>query len=359
MNEYELINQIISLLDYIIDNNETISDKDFESSIRTIYDILNSFFKVASNEEELNFLGSMIDNGDINFINFYRKCQTALIKSLFSQKEALIKARQVDDAKINYLINQVKDNKSKHDFSDRYIELDNIVKAFNKRYQEKSEHFKGKGVIYSTITGNYDSIKEPLFDGELEYILLTDRPHEGYKGKWQIKVVDNPKDLPPDRFARYLKMHPFELFPDYDWSVYLDGKQLVTGDFNEFVSLFGKNSGMICFPHFDTNTLEEQANAISIFGKANLEELKKQIKHYKDLGYKEKGYLIETACLVRDHHDEALKKVMDDWWKELNSFNHNRDQMSFDYACWKNGYEYDLCNQIVYANPWCIGTVTH
>ena len=37
--------------------------------------------------------------------------------------------------------------------------------------------------------------------------------------------------------------------------------------------LFGKKCGMICFPHYDTNTLKAQAHAIASNGKASMEDL--------------------------------------------------------------------------------------
>ena len=31
---------------------------------------------------------------------------------------------------------------------------------------------------------------------------------------------------------------------------------------------------------------------------------------------------------------------------------HKRDQISFDYVCIKNGYEFDICDIPLYINPW-------
>ena len=360
MNKQELVKQFITLLDYLIDNYNAISDEDFESIVLNLTAILDSNYKDEYSSEEIMLIHKMLDEGCFEILTFYKAAHNALIKSLAHKEEVLAKENMVSTEKIQLLTEEIKKKNGDIElYRYRFIHLYNIREIYNKKYQEEEARFKGKGILYSAITGGYDEIIEPEYVGDLEYILLTDKAPKGYKGKWQIREIPNPDNLPANRFARYLKMHPYEFFPDYDWSVYIDGKQKIVGDFREYVRLFGKKSGMICFPHYDTNTLKAQADAIISNKKAPEQELIRQLENYKKRGYKDKGYMAETACIVRDHHDEKLKKVMDDWWKEIISYNHNRDQMSFDYVCWKNDYDYDLCNHLVYNNPWCIGEHVH
>ena len=61
--------------------------------------------------------------------------------------------------------------------------------------------------------------------------------------------------------------------------------------------------------------------------------------------------MVDTACLVRANRDPILRKVMEDWWKEVRDRTF-RDQLSFGYICWKNKYEFDLCELYVYDNPY-------
>ncbi|MCR4652001.1 MAG: DUF616 domain-containing protein [Lachnospiraceae bacterium] len=360
MKEKELIHQVITLLDYMMDNGDSLSDRDFEAVITSVSDILRTSFGNEAGEDDLRAIEDMIKSGDINVLLFYRSAMKILVGYLTSGTDGRQGVDKQYVEKMSFLMDQVKSDKELIDkLETRYEHIYNITRIYNKRYREETTHFKGKGVIYSVITGGYDTIAEPEADCGLEYIMLTDKAPKGYSGKWKIRVVDNPKGLSAGRLARYVKMHPWEYLTDYDWSVYVDGKLMVIGDFHDYISYFGRKSGMICFPHYDTNDLEEQAKAIAMCGKADMPVLEAQIAKYSKDGYQGKGYLVETACLVRDHHDEKLRKVMEDWWTELNSYDHNRDQMSFDYACWKNDYEYDICNHLIYNNPWCIGVAIH
>lgn len=49
--------------------------------------------------------------------------------------------------------------------------------------------------------------------------------------------------------------------------------------------------------------------------------------------------LAETGLMLRDHHDPKCEEVMKLWKSEVLKGSH-RDQLSFNYACWKLGFKY-------------------
>lgn len=72
----------------------------------------------------------------------------------------------------------------------------------------------------------------------------------------------------------------------------------------------------------------------------------KQIENaneYFGTGYPRHNGLVDSACIIRNHRDPLLQMVMSDWWAEYEKYP-IRDQLSFGYACWKNDFEYDLCD---------------
>ncbi len=228
------------------------------------------------------------------------------------------------------------------------------------KYNRFSDQFGGKGVVYSAITGGYDNIPEPdVKDPKLDYILFTDNPPDNYKGLWEIRKLENPMDLTLPRLARWAKMHPFELLPEYDWSIWMDGKLQILSNLTEYVGLYKKKCGMLCFPHYDCPSLQDGMDAIVFNKKADPEELKRQFDKYKAAGFPMDSFIVETGCIVRNHHDKVLHKVMEDWWNELVSYGHNRDQMSFNFVCWKNKYDYDICNLEIYDNMWMKAVAIH
>ncbi|WP_029232823.1 glycosyltransferase domain-containing protein [Butyrivibrio sp. VCB2006] len=240
----------------------------------------------------------------------------------------------------------------------KYISF--VRNAYQRKYSMHSNRFQGRGVVYSVITGGYDFVNEPIVkDSDLDYILVTDKMPDDYKGLWNIKVADNEEELSPRLLSRWLKMHPHILFPEYDYSIYVDGSIRIKDNMETFLDIYSKTSGMLCFPHHSSGTLEDEVQIILDNGKADKNEIMDQLEKYKNEGYVGKGYLIEAGCIVRDHHDQKLQRVMETWWDEYRKYSHGRDQMSFDYACWKNGYDYDICDMLVSLNPWLEATVVH
>ncbi len=353
MHKSELINQISDLLVYVF-NSFSVPGKTSElrELVENIYNAILLGVMDNTPNEITETLHELIkgDNIDIPAFCFYaEKCLASYCSDALDDYEKEPLAEQVLSKN-----EQIRDRDRFIDFQDR------IRYLYHKHYHCPSERFQGKGVVYCVITGGYDSIYEPVTEGsDLDYVLLTDSPVEGYSGKWNIRVVENPEGLSPKLLSRYLKMLPFDLFPEYDWSVYVDGNLFIRESIDSFVDLYAKNSGMICFPHHVSRTIEEEAEGIINNGMAGREELLEQINRYHSEGFENDTHMIEAGCMVRDHHDEQLKKVMLDWWEEYRKYKHGRDQMSFGYACWKNRYDYDICDMIIVDNPWIKGMVIH
>lgn len=257
-------------------------------------------------------------------------------------------------AQIRNAIDELKKRQDQiNNLLESFDNLDMVRGIYHAKYHKDSDIFKGKGVVYSAITGGYDFVNEPeVISKDVDYVMFTDELPEEYSGAWEMKVLDNPEKLSAPMLARWCKMHPFTLFPEYDWSIWVDGALSVKGDVKEYIDVYARESGMVCFPHHRARDIREEAQGIIAHGKADENELGRQISRYEQEGYVGKGYIIESGVLLRSHHDEKLKQVMEDWWKEMCTYEHNRDQMSFDYACWKNDYDYDLNDLLIYGNPW-------
>lgn len=228
-----------------------------------------------------------------------------------------------------------------------------IRKLVREKYRKKPEAtpFKGKGVIYTVITGGYDRLHEPkVVNKDLDYICFTD--DRSMKSEtWKIVQIEDGMGLDSVHLQRYYKIFPQEVLKEYDYSIYIDGKNEIAGDLQEFIEFYSGQQSMLCFPHPLRENLIQEVEEVARLGKADAGEMKRQLDQYKDLGYDFSVPIIESCVLVRSHHDEALKGVMSDWWEELNTRTH-RDQLSIGYVCWKNKYQFDLCELNIYDNPY-------
>ena len=92
-----------------------------------------------------------------------------------------------------------------------------------------------KTIIYTVITGNYDTIKQPLVVEEgVEYVLFTNNPGIVDAGVW--KVVQIPSEQWQGRterennilLSRKVKMLPHKYLPKgAEWSIYIDADMLI------------------------------------------------------------------------------------------------------------------------------------
>lgn len=224
-----------------------------------------------------------------------------------------------------------------------------------RQYQYQSKRgenaFKGKGVVYTVITGGYDELNPPAcVSPEFDYVCFTDNRDLDTQ-IWDIRYVENPDGLDSVRLARKYKILCHKFLEEYDFSVYTDGKICVTGDLCEYMEIYSTGSPMLCFPHFVRECAYEEAKACMEASKDDPEKIISQMEGYKQEGYPANYGLIDSACLVRRHQDTVLQKVLECWWEEVKTKS-RRDQLSIGYACWKNRFHYDLSDLFIYQNPY-------
>ncbi len=240
---------------------------------------------------------------------------------------------------------------------DRVIVDDFIEKAKNvyNNYPFNSElgknAFEGRGVIYTVITGEYDKLREPeKTDGRFDYICFTDNTNLRSE-VWDIRIIENEEKLDKVRTARKYKILCHEFLKEYDYSVYVDGKIQIIGDIRKYMESYSKGSPMLCFPHFARSCAYEEAVSCIKFGKDDAAVITKQMNKYRQEGYPVNNGLVDSACLVRQHHNILLQKTMEDWWAEVQNGS-RRDQLSIGYVCWKNNFHYDLSDLFIYHNEY-------
>lgn len=228
-----------------------------------------------------------------------------------------------------------------------YLNLQkNAEKIFIKKVLQRYKHnscFTGKGVIYTVLTGNYESLKEPLYKNpEFDYICFTDMPSLQSK-TWTIRVLENAENLNSIRLSRKPKILCHQFLNTYDYSIYVDAKFRITGDLKAYLERYSMGQPMLCFPHYLRDCIYEEAKVCISLNKDNKKNILKQIKRYREEGFPSHYGLIDAGCMVRSHNNVLLKRTMENWWDEFVNGS-QRDQLSFPYACWKNQLEYDICS---------------
>lgn len=222
---------------------------------------------------------------------------------------------------------------------------------FIKRNISNSKFHKCKTVIYTSITGNYDTLTEPeIVDADTDYICFTNNNNLCSK-IWNIEYMKNSQ-FDDMHLAKYVKMFPHKYLKEYELSIWVDGKLKIKGSIDSYLTTYYNfDHEMLCFPHFERECIYEEASECIRLKKGNKKDIIAQIAAYYSEGVPFDIGLYEMGCIVRKHNDNFCKQLMEEWWEQIQKYSY-RDQISFPYVCWKNHYKPDICDLDINRNSW-------
>ena len=187
-------------------------------------------------------------------------------------------------------------------------------------------------IVYSCVFGLTDPLHDPKVTGNARFVCFTDQPIESRV--WEIIQV--PKQEAPTRTARMAKALSHHLFPREEWALWMDANFTLQVDPDSL-----KHHGeFVNFVHADRHCITDEAVEIVKLGKGKERCIKRQLATYQADGFdtaeNPQGVLSCNGVILRRHSDE-VKAVNDRWAGEL-AYHTLRDQMSLDYACWREGF---------------------
>jgi hypothetical protein len=202
-------------------------------------------------------------------------------------------------------------------------------------YKEYSVNHKRNKVIYTCITGNYDSIvHHEYINFDYDYICFTDNKdllQIGSYGVWKVKPLrynehDNVRN------NRWHKIHPHVLFPGYTESIYIDGNINVRTDL--YFNLIREDDIMRIPIHGGHDCIYKEGKVIAKSGRDTKENVSRMLDFLTKEKFPEHYGLNENCIIYRKHNDEKIIKMMDMWWKFIKDYS-KRDQLSLSYILWK------------------------
>ena len=192
-------------------------------------------------------------------------------------------------------------------------------------------------VVYTCITGGYDEIKQPRsVEGAIEYVCFTDQP-PSQPGAWHIRSL--PRDFSNDAVnSRFVKMHPHVLFPEHEFSIYIDGTMEILGDLLPLAQSVMAASSFAAYQHSFRSCTYAEAAECAALGYDWPWRIGAQMTRYREQGFPENAGLFEANILFRSHHDARVKRLMEEWWHEYRG-GVRRDQLSLVFAAWQHGLQ--------------------
>ena len=197
-----------------------------------------------------------------------------------------------------------------------------------------------KTVCYTCITGSYDNIAaldDSITCPDIDFICFTDMPVK--LNKWHVfPVPSDLQGLSNVKQQRLVKICPHKYFQNYDISVWIDGNFQIIDDLKQFIAQYDLNKvPLYTRIHQYRDCIYSEAEACIQLHKDTSFSVMKQIERYKAEGYPKHIGMSETGILLRKHNDLKCKLLCNLWASELLLGSH-RDQLSFNYACWKQHF---------------------
>lgn len=207
-----------------------------------------------------------------------------------------------------------------------------------------------KKVMYSCISGNYDDIITDFYPNpEYDYVLFTDNKKLLKQKRylwWNIRPLVFNK-LDSVRNARWHKTHPHVLFPEYEYSIWVDSNVQISGE--EIYKLINKHINLrhkiAISLHPIRDCIYDEAEACITDGKDDPAVINKQMDLLKSDGYPAHNGLYETNLLLRRHMDKDIINLCEAWWDFIENYS-RRDQLSFNYVLWKSGIKHSPIDDV-------------
>lgn len=284
--------------------NNKINEK--EELIQAIEKMNIEYMNIKNSKEYLN--GKRIDTT----INLLKKFK------IYTILKDLLKLRKVNKT--------LKNGKKENDL--------NIKGKTFKIHNDSNE----KIVIYSCITGKYDNIQDPfIIQDNVNYVLYTD--NKDIKSDiWEIRnIPENIKKFKnPILINRYIKMHPKELFCEYDYSFYIDGNVKIMSEITSLISKINQKYGLALHKHRARDCAYDEINTCIFLKRGNVKQLEKAKSIFEESKFPTKYGLLECNLILTDLKNKKANEILDLWWKEFLNSDCYRDQIFFPYVLWKN-----------------------
>ncbi len=200
-----------------------------------------------------------------------------------------------------------------------------------------------KYVIYTALTGSYDSIMQPkVIAPDFDYICFTNNESISNAGVWEIKKIPPITD-DLQRLSRFPKMHPHILLSMYEYSVYIDANVCIISEkfYDKIKEKIHNKTVLSGIKHpLRKCVYKEFYNVWKWRKEQNLKTMKKEFKFLKEHNFPSDYGMYEANIIFRNHHDMNVILQCEQWWLMINIFS-KRDQFAYSYTLWQQQLNFD------------------
>jgi len=197
-------------------------------------------------------------------------------------------------------------------------------------------------ITYTAILGGFpDRLHQPAEGfGQQNSVAFVDGSPDflapDFKDGWEL-IPTNAR-ANPRRTARLLKVLAHKTFPGAEYTLWVDGCLTPLTPMWQLVDQFLCNHDICVFEHLERGCVYRELEACIRLKKDDPAVMRQQVNGYREEGYPYNHGLGETTAVLR-RHNEVTEALNEAWWAEIEKGS-LRDQLSFNYVCWKLGADY-------------------
>jgi hypothetical protein len=208
-------------------------------------------------------------------------------------------------------------------------------------------------VVYTCMFGYSEHFNDFHYetDPSIDFVCFTDNPNLA-SSFWRLQVLP-PGPFDPHRASKRIKHLAHRYLEAYGECLYLDNTvRLKCPPLVLFEKLLNPCSRpWVCFAHPWRRCIYEEAREVVAAGYDDARVVEAQMRHYKNLGYPANHGLVIGGFSLRRHLDPKVVSLAEDWFKNTMKFS-KRDQLSFNFVAWRQGFKFQLIDAEFTNNPY-------
>lgn len=195
-----------------------------------------------------------------------------------------------------------------------------------------------KVVVYTVIIGGYDNLRNHV-DLPYDFIAyIDDKSIIPVNTNWQIRDIPEEythSNISAKRLSTLLKMIPHKLFPEYDISVYIDGKLSINENIQILLDLEYDENRLLSNKHPVRQCLYDEIDKLRRLGWENENVCNEVECLFKKVHYPKNYGMIDTCMMIRRHNDPYVIEIMEENISLLDKYNITLHELMFNYVLWK------------------------
>lgn len=195
-----------------------------------------------------------------------------------------------------------------------------------------------KKCVYTVITGDYDTLKDPTYvTPGWDYICFTNNT-ELRSGIWNVRQINDKEGHSNPRLARKVWILFHKYVPGYDLSVMVGGQIGIIGDLDEAVKILlpkDKSIDLSLAKHPVRECIYQEADKCVSKKRDDSQIINQQMDHYREQGMPKNFGLAGHGIMIRRHLRPNLERHSELCWEEVKKWSY-RDQLSFYFVLWKH-----------------------